>query len=320
MSIRLGVIMDPISGINIKKDSTFALLLAAQARGWPIDYMELEDLFLENERAYARMRRMTLKDDPNSWYQITGEETGSLGDLSVILMRKDPPFDMEYVYATYLLEHAEAQGSLVINKPRSLRDANEKMFASWFPECRPPTLVARNGERIRQFLSEHGDIVLKPLDSMGGNLVFHVRNGDSNVNVIVETLTKHDTQFTMAQRFIPEIAQGDKRILLIEGEPFPYALARIPSPSDIRGNLAVGASAKGVALTERDRWICAEVGPVLRDRGLLFVGLDVIGEYLTEINVTSPTCIRELEGIYQVDIAGQVMDAIERTLTKTPRA
>lgn len=315
MSIRLGVIMDPISGINIKKDSTFALLLAAQARGWPIDYMELGDVFLRNEYACARMRRITLEDNPSNWYQITGEQTSPLAELSVILMRKDPPFDMEYVYVTYILEHAEAQDTLVVNKPQSLRDANEKMFASWFPQCRPPTLVTRKGEQIRQFLADHGEIVLKPLDSMGGASVFHISDADPNINVIIETLTKNEAQFAMAQRYIPEITAGDKRILMIDGEPFPYALARVPPPGDIRGNLAVGASAGGVALTDRDRWICAEVGPVLRERGLLFVGLDVIGDYLTEINVTSPTCIRELEAIYQANIAGQVIDAIEHQLS-----
>jgi glutathione synthase len=227
-------------------------------------------------------------------------------------MRKDPPFDMEYVYTTYLLERTQAGGVLVVNQPDSLRDANEKLFTAWFPQCTPPTLVTRQAAQIRAFLTEHGDIIVKPLGGMGGQSVFHLRQDDPNVNVVLETMTKRGTRFTMAQRFLPEIAQGDKRILMIDGEPVPYALARIPAPGDSRGNLAAGGRGEGRPLSERDRWICAQVGPTLRARGLVFVGLDVIGDYLTEINVTSPTCIRELDALYDLNIAAQVLDAVER--------
>ncbi|MGH8591790.1 MAG: glutathione synthase, partial [Gammaproteobacteria bacterium] len=232
----------------------------------------------------------------------------------VVLMRKDPPFDMEYIYATYLLELAEAAGVLVVNAPQGLRDANEKLFTAWFRQCCPESLVTRDRTRIRSFLEEHGDIILKPLDGMGGISIFRVRAADPNTNVIIETLTAHGRRFMMAQRFIPEITEGDKRILLIDGHPVPYALARYPAPGETRGNLAAGGRSAGVALSERDRWICAEVGETLRRKGLMFVGLDVIGDYLTEINVTSPTCIRELDALYRLDIAGQLMDAIEQRL------
>jgi glutathione synthase len=312
--IQLGIVMDPIGGINIKKDSSFAMLLAARKRGWAIRYMELDDLFLRDGKAYARMRDLVVQDDPNGWFSFTGESIRPLHEIQVLLMRKDPPFNMEYVYATYLLEQAEAAGVLVVNEPRSLRDANEKLFTAWFPECCPPTLVSRNGGNLKEFLREQGDIILKPLDGMGGVSVFRVRAGDPNTNVIIETLTRDGTRFIMAQRFIPEIVDGDKRILLIDGEPVPYALARIPAPGETRGNLAAGGTARGQPLSPRDYWICSQVGPKLRARGLLFVGLDVIGDYLTEINVTSPTCIRELDGLYGLDIAGKLMDAIEARL------
>ncbi len=316
MTVRLGIVMDPIAGIKIKKDSSFAMLLAAQARSWSIDYMELDDLFLRDAIPYARMRGLTVQDDPDRWYRFIGERVCPLAELQVILMRKDPPFNMEYIYATYLLELAEAAGVLVVNNPRGLRDANEKLFTAWFSQCCPPSLVARKAERIKQFLEEQGDLILKPLDGMGGASIFRVRSGDPNTNVIIETLTRHGTQFIMAQRFIPEIVHGDKRILMIEGLPVPYALARIPAPGETRGNLAAGASSHGVELTDRDRWICRQIGAALRANGLLFVGLDVIGDYLTEVNVTSPTCIRELDALYGLNIAGTVMDAIERELER----
>jgi glutathione synthase len=304
--------MDPIGSINIKKDSTFALLLAAQARGWTIHYMEQADLFLRDGATYARTRALTVRDDPQDWFAGGAEQTLPLAQLDVIFMRKDPPFDMEYVYTTYLLERAQAGGVLVVNQPDSLRDANEKLFTAWFPQCAPPTLVTRQAAQIRAFLTEHGDIIVKPLGGMGGQSVFHLHQDDPNVNVVLETMTERGTRFTMAQRFLPEIAQGDKRILMIDGEPVPYALARIPAPGDSRGNLAAGGRGEGRPLSERDRWICAQVGPALRARGLVFVGLDVIGDYLTEINVTSPTCIRELDALYDLNIAAQVLDAVER--------
>ena len=315
MSVKLGIVMDPIVGIDIKKDSSFAMLLAAQARGWPLYYMELADLFLDNGRAFARMRELAVEDHSDHWHRFVHEQTRPVSDLDVVLMRKDPPYNMEYIYATYLLELAEAAGVLVVNAPRSLRDANEKLFTSWFPQCCPPSLVTRSGTRIRAFLEVHGDIILKPLDGMGGVSIFRVRDGDPNTNVIIETLTGHGSQFTMAQRFVPEIVAGDKRILLIDGEPVPFALARTPVPGETRGNLAVGGLSKGVALNERDYWICSQVRAALCEKGLVFVGLDVIGDYLTEINVTSPTCIREIDALYGLDIAAQLMAAIERRLS-----
>jgi glutathione synthase len=309
--MKLGVIMDPIGSIKIKKDSTFAMLLEAQTRGWEIHYMELADLYLRDGRACAHRRLLRVRDDPAGWFGFHGEHTGPLSELDAVLMRKDPPFDIEYVYATLLLERAEAEGVLVVNRAQSLRDANEKLFLSWFPQCTPATLVTREAQRIREFLAEHGDIVVKPLDGMGGTAIFRLRAGDPNTNVVLELQTDYGRRFTMAQRFLPEIAAGDKRILVIDGEPVPYALARIPAPGDSRGNLAAGGSGVGAPLSVRDRWICAELAPRLRAMGLLFVGLDVIGDYLTEINVTSPTCIRELDRLYELNIAGQVLDAIE---------
>jgi len=306
----LGVVMDPIGAIHYKKDSTLAMLLAAQARGWQLRYFELADLYLRDGVAYGRSRPLRVWADPEGWFELGDATDIPLGELDVILMRKDPPFDMEYIYATYLLELAEAAGALVVNKARSLRDANEKLFAAWFPQCTPPTLVTRDMARLRAFVAEQGEAVLKPLGGMGGASIFVTRQGDPNASVIIETLTDHGQRYTMAQRYLPEIAQGDKRILLIDGAPVPYALARIPAAGELRGNLAAGGSGVGVPLSERDRWICAQVAPRLHDKGLLFVGLDVIGDYLTEINVTSPTCIRELDAQFGLDIAAQLMDAI----------
>jgi glutathione synthase len=312
MGIKLGVVMDPIGDINYKKDSTLAMLLAARRRGWELWYMEQADLYLEDSHCHARMARLEVRDDPRNWYTLTDARTAPLAGLDAVLMRKDPPFDMEYLYATYLLERAEADGVLVINRAASLRDVNEKLFTAWFPHCCVPMRVSRNPRMLEDFLHTHGDIIVKPLNAMGGSQVFRVREGDPNLNVILETITDNGRRSTMAQRYIPEISAGDKRILLIDGEPFPHALARIPAAGETRGNLAAGGTGVGVDLSERDRWICQQVGPTLRERGLLFVGLDVIGDYLTEINVTSPTCIRELDAQYGSDIAGQLMDAIER--------
>ncbi len=317
--MKIGFVMDPIGSITIKKDSTFAMLLAAQARGWSLRYIELNDLFVRDGITYARNREISVREDPKDWYTLGDEETVPLHSLDVVLMRKDPPFDMEYVYATYMLERAEEAGLLVVNKPQSLRDANEKMFTAWFPQCCPPTLVSRDSARLKEFLSEQKDIVIKPLDGMGGASIFRLGRGEPNVNVIFETLTRHGTRFAMAQRFIAEISKGDKRILLIDGEPVPHGLARVPAEGDLRGNLAAGAKGVGADLSQRDKWICAQVGPELKRRGLLFVGLDVIGEFLTEINVTSPTCIRELDALYGLDIAGKLMDVIERKVTETGR-
>jgi glutathione synthase len=316
MSIRLGVVMDPIQKIKVHKDTTFAMLLEAQSRGWELHYMELGDLSQRDGVPFARTRTLAVRDDAQDWFSFGEEAELELGDLDVILMRKDPPFDIEYIYATYLLEQAEEFGAWVINDPAALRDTNEKFAISWFPQCAPPTLITRNMRRIRDFMNEQGDIVVKPLAGMGGASVFRLRAGDPNVSVVLETLTHHGAQFAMAQRFLPEIAQGDKRILLIDGEPVPYALARVPAEGETRGNLAAGGRGVGVELSERDRWICAQVGPTLRDMGLVFVGLDVIGEHLTEINVTSPTCVRELDKIYNINICAQLMDAIEAGLAE----
>ncbi len=315
--MKLGIIMDPISGINISKDSSFAMLLEIQSRSWEIYYMEMDDLFLVNDIPSATTRKMTVEDEASRWYQFHDAATLSLFDLDVILMRKDPPFNMEYIYSTYLLELAHRQGTLIVNNPASLRDANEKLFVSWFPQCTIPTLVARKSEHIHAFLDEHRDIILKPLDGMGGASIFRVQHADQNTNVIIETLTDDGAKHVMAQQFISEIIHGDKRILIINGEPISYALARIPKEGEIRGNLAVGGSAKGVELTDRDRWICEQLAPVLKEKGLLFVGIDVIGDYLTEINVTSPTCIRELDSIYNLNIAGDLIDAIEQKIATT---
>lgn len=315
-AIRLGVVMDPIQSIKPVKDSTLAILLAAQRLGAELLYMEMPDLGLRDGTAVGKMRRLTVRDYPEDWFSLADQSFGPLGSLDVILMRKDPPFDMEYVYATYILERAQEAGALVVNAPDSLRDANEKVFTAWFAQCCPPTLVTRTASDITAFLAEHEKIVLKPLEGMGGRSIFVLRQGGDNTGVIIETMTHYGQRFVMAQRFLPDIKMGDKRILLIDGKPVPYALARIPAQGEHRGNLAAGASAEGRPLTERDRWICDQVGPRLREMGVLFAGLDVIGDYLTEINITSPTCIRELDREYKLDIAGELMSAIVSKLQR----
>jgi glutathione synthase len=314
MQIKLGVVMDPIDQINIKKDTSFAMLLEAQARGWELHYMELNDLFLKNGRAYARTRTITVQRNDNQWYEFTAEQEIALDALNVILMRKDPPFDQEFLYATYLLELAESKGTYVVNKPQSLRDANEKLFTAWFPQCCPETLVTRNSARIRGFLTEHGEIILKPLDGMGGASIFYVRQHDANLSVILEIMTQHGSRYVMAQKYLPEIKDGDKRLLLINGEPIPYCLARIPAQGESRGNLAAGGTAVGQPITQQERWIAEQVGPTLREKGLVFVGLDIIGSKLTEINVTSPTCVQELDRQFGINICALLMDHIETKL------
>ena len=316
MSTRLGIVMDPIAAISFKKDSSLAMLLAAQARGWPLFYMEQQDLYQRGSQARARVRPLRVFNDPQRWYELDSEQDIALDELDVILMRKDPPFNSEYVYATYLLELAEKAGSLVVNSPRSLRDCNEKFFATQFPQCTPPTLVSRRADILREFAREHRDVILKPLDEMGGASIFRHREGDPNLSVILEVLTEHGERQIMAQRYIPEIKDGDKRILMIDGEPVPYCLARIPAQGETRGNLAAGGRGEARPLSERDREIAALVGPELRRRGLLFVGLDVIGDYLTEINVTSPTCIREIDAAYDTRIGERLMDAIASRLAR----
>jgi glutathione synthase len=309
--------MDPIESVKFHKDSTLAMLLAAQARGWQLYYMEQTDLFLQDSTCQAEMSRLEVRADPDDWFTRGDRETLPLDSLDVVLMRKDPPVDLEYIYTTFLLERAEAGGVLVVNRPAALRNASEKLYTAWFSQCCAPTTVSRQVPRLKSFLAEHRDMVVKPLNGMGGASVFRVRHDDPNRNVILETITDNGRQSAMAQRYIPEISAGDKRILMIEGEPFPYALARIPAAGESRGNLAAGGTGKGVELSERDRWICEQVGPALREQGIIFAGLDVIGDYLTEINVTSPTCIRELDRQYNADIAGQLMAAVAMRLERT---
>lgn len=314
MNIRLGVVMDPIAAIHYKKDTTLAMLWAAQDRGWQLFYMEQSDLVLDCGEPKARLRTLRVHRDPQHWYDLGEPQLELLADLDVILMRKDPPFDNEFIYSTYILEAAEKLGVLVVNKPQSLRDCNEKMFATQFPQCCPPLLVSRSMSLLKDFHRAHQDVVFKPLDGMGGSAIFRVRADDPNLNVILEMLTAHGRQTIMAQRYLPAIKDGDKRILLIDGEPVPYCLARVPMAGESRGNLAAGGSGRPQPLSERDRWIAAQVGPAVRERGLLFVGLDVIGDFLTEINVTSPTCAREIDAAYNTDIGGQLMDCIEHKL------
>ena len=311
MSLKLGIVMDPIGKIKIVKDTSFAMLLEAQDRGYELSYMELNDLYLRDGRTCARMRRLAVERNEKCWFRFLDEKDAPLDTLDVVLMRKDPPFDQEYIYATYLLECAENRGVRVINRPRSLRDANEKLFTAWFPECCAPTLVAREAGKLREFLHEQGEMVLKPLDGMGGASIFRVAERDPNLSVILETMTRHNSRFVMAQRFLPEIVEGDKRILMVNGEAIPYALARIPAQGESRGNLAAGGRAEGRELTDRDRWITERVGPTLKERGLVFVGLDVIGDYLTEVNVTSPTCVQELDKLFGLNISARLMDHVE---------
>lgn len=312
--MNIGFLMDPLSKINIHKDTTFAMMLAAQARGWHVSVVMPEDIWLQDGIAWGRLQSVQVFDDDLHYFDVGTIEEQPLVDLDVLLMRKDPPVDMHYMYLTYVLEQAESQGLVVLNKPASLRDANEKLFAAWFPQCCPKTLVTSRADLIVDFVESVDDAVIKPLDGMGGNSIFKLSLDDPNHHVIIETMTQRGTQKVMVQQFIPDIVRGDKRILMINGEPVPYALARVPALDDFRGNLASGAQAMGCELTDRDRWICEQVGPVLKAKGLLFVGLDVIGDYLTEINVTSPTCARELNHFYDLDIAGDFLDVVEKAL------
>lgn len=314
MPIKFGMVMDPIDRINIKKDTSFAMLLEAQARGWELHYMELGSLYLRNGKAYAKTKTLAVQRDEKQWFNFIGEQDIALDALDVIIMRKDPPFDQEYLYATYMLELAEHAGVYVVNKPQSLRDANEKLFTAWFPQCCTETLVTRDASRIKHFLHELGEIIVKPLDGMGGASIFHLREDDPNLSVILETMTQHNSRTIMAQKYLPEIKDGDKRILMVNGEPVPYCLARIPAKGESRGNLAAGGTGEGRPLSEQDRWIASQVGPTLREKGLVFVGLDVIGTTLTEINVTSPTCVQELDTQFGLNISGLLMNHIEVAL------
>ena len=317
MTLSVAVLMDPIGAIKVAKDTSLAMLLEAQRRGHALHYLEQGDLALRDGAPWARVSPLTVRDDPKDWYTQGDARWRDLREIDVVLMRKDPPVDAQFIYDSMVLELAQRGGVLVVNDPQSLRDCNEKLFALQFPQCIVPTLVSRDAAELRRFTAEHGEVVLKPLDGMGGRGIFRVKAGDSNLNSMLETLLAggphgEGRQLTIAQKYIPEITAGDKRILVIDGEPVPYALARIPQGNEFRGNLAAGGRGEGVPLSDRDRWIVDQVAPELRRRGLLFVGLDVIGDYLTEINVTSPTCVRELDAQFGLNIAGQLFDVIEQ--------
>ena len=313
----LAVVMDPIADIKFSKDSTLAMLLAAQADGFDLRYLEMGDLVLRDGVALGRTRPLKVFKDPNRWFELGDPVLQRLGDLDAILMRKDPPFDTEYIYSTYILERAQDQGALVVNDPRGLRDMNEKVYTAWFPQCCAPTLITRDMSDMQAFLVEHDKIVCKPLHGMGGRSIFVLERGDKNTNVVFETLTDYGSNYAIVQRYLPEIVTGgDSRVLLIDGTPIPYALARIPSSEDNRGNLAAGATGVGRPLRERDLFLTSQIGPSLAERGMLFVGLDVIGDYVTEINVTSPTGIRELDQQFGIDIAALLIAAIRRRLER----
>lgn len=314
--IRLVVVMDPIDSIKPAKDTTLAMLLAAQKRGWELWYAEQRDLWLRDGVAFGRLRPLRVRDDLHDWFELGETQITKLAAFDAVLMRKDPPFDMEYIYTTYILERAELEGTLIVNRPQGLRDMNEKVYTAWFPQCCAPTLITRDMADMHSFVKEHGRVVCKPLHGMGGRSIFVIDQGDKNANVIFETQTEYGARYAIVQKYLPEIATtGDSRILVIDGEPAPYALARIPTATDHRGNLAAGARGEGRPLNDRDRWLVGEIGPALRDRGMLFVGLDVIGGYVTEINVTSPTGVRELDKQFKTDLATSLMQAIEKRLT-----
>jgi glutathione synthase len=314
MVIQLGIIMDPIAQINPKKDSSLGLLLAAQARGWQIAYMEPDDLLLDNQIPKAYMRRLVVKNSIDTWFQLDEPRLRPLKDLQVIFMRQDPPVDRRYLTVTQLLDFAETQGVLVLNCPRSLRDYNEKLFALHFPDCSPPTLVTQSYEAVNAFLDHYKDVIIKPLDGMGGQSIFRLRNGDTNKRVIFETILAREGKYLLVQQYIPAIRQGDKRVLMIDGEPVSYALARYPIEGETRANLAAGGRGEVIPLSKRDYWICQQVGPHLREKGLYLVGLDIIGEYLTEINITSPTCIREIEAGCSLEINEQILEGVQKKL------
>jgi len=311
MTVRLGIVMDPIGSIRYKKDATLAMLWEAQARGWQIYYFELKDLFLSDGIAYGNSQLLTVAHDEKAWFSFGEQKTLPLSELDVILMRKDPPFNEEYIHATYLLEYAERSGVFVLNRPQALRDCNEKLFATYFPAFTPPTLVTQSPKQLRDFWLEHEDIVCKPLNDMGGTSVFRLPKHEVNANAIFDNLTHRGSFYAMAQKFIPDIVIGDKRIILINGEPLAHAWLRVPQAGDWRGNHVMGAIGQPTSLSARDLEICAALGPVLRERGLYFVGIDVIGDYLTEINITSPGCVREIDAALGSNISAQLFDLIE---------
>lgn len=315
-ALRVGVVMDPIADIAYTKDTTMAMLWASQELGWSLVYMEQEDLFLQDGRAFARQCELTVHRDPGHWYVLGEPESRPLTECDVILMRKDPPVDEHFLNAVHLLGFAEREGVLVVNPTRALLECNEKLFAQQFPQCCTPTLVSCSEAVLRAFHAQHGDVIFKPLDGMGGSGIFHVQPEGRNLGTIIEMLTGRGQRQIMAQRYIPEIRDGDTRILLVDGEPVPYGLARVPMAGETRGNLAAGGSGISRELTERDHWLIAQVQPLIREKGLMFVGLDVIGDYITEINVTSPTCVREIDDQRGTDIASLLLEAIERRLQR----
>lgn len=310
----LGIVMDPIEGIKPYKDSSFAMLLEAQKRAWQVRYMLQNDLFISNGRCFTQYKTLSVIDNNASWFELGKSEQCALSDMDIVLMRKDPPFDMNFIATTYLLELAEKEGCIIVNKPASLRDCNEKLFSSYFAECCVDTLVSNNKDQMRGFLQKHKDIIIKPLNGMGGESIFRVKVDDGNTNVIFETVSKHYRELVMLQVYIADISKGDKRILLINGKPIPFALARIPQKGENRGNIAAGGKGVGQALSKRDVWICDKIAPELKKRGLYFVGIDVIGDYLSEINVTSPTCIRELDAQFNLNISALLFDDLERLI------
>lgn len=314
--MKLGVVMDPIDSINFKKDSSLTILLEAQNRGHKLLYVEPQSLFLREDGPYALTQSVVVKDDQNGWYELSEKNETPLSKLDMIIMRQDPPFDKNYIYNTYVLEEAERKGVIVVNKPSSLRNCNEKVFVTQFPQCCTHFLVTSQNVLLKQFIEEHVDTVIKPLDGMGGSSIFRMRKTDPNINVILETITEHSLTKVMIQKYIPEIIEGDKRILMIDGVPMEASIARVPPEGDFRGNLAVGATATAKSLSSRDKWICNQVAPKLKEFGLVLVGLDVIGEYLTEINVTSPTCFREYKNLCDIDVASSFMDSLEEMLAK----
>ncbi len=316
MTIKLGIVMDPISQVNVAKDSSMAMMLEAQRRGYHIYYMEMKDLYLEQGQCRASTQRIKVFDDPQQWYQLSSPQDIAVSELDAVLMRKDPPFDTEFIYATYMLERAEVEGTLIVNKPQSLRDCNEKLYTAWFADLTPRTLVTRSHDKIRDFHQQLKDIIIKPLDGMGGSSIFRIKENDANIGVILETLTANGEQYAMAQEYLPAIKDGDKRILIVNGQAMPYCLARIPAKGETRGNLAAGGRGEARPLSPSDLYIAETIAPELIKRGLYFVGLDVIGDKVTEINVTSPTCIREIEAAYPINISGKLMDAIEEKITK----
>ncbi len=316
MSIKIGIVMDPIESIKVAKDTTLAMMLAAQRRGWELFYMEQPDLYMQDGVACAGMRKIEVYDNPDKWFEAEESHDSALTDLDCILMRKDPPFDMDFIYTTYFLQRASDAGVLVVNDPAALRDINEKMFTAWFPECCPPTLISPSEARLREFHNIHKDIIVKPLDGMGGASIFRLRADDPNISVVIETMTLFGKRQIMAQRYLPEIVDGDKRVLVVDGVPVDHALARIPAAGETRGNLAAGGRGVAVPLSPQNRAMAEQVGVVLREKGVLFAGLDMIGDHITEINVTSPTCVRELDEQCGLDIAGQLMKALAERLTE----